>query len=126
MAFVITRLCRDCVDGACVDVCPVECIVAHAPKGNASDLPNQLFIDPSECIDCNLCAPECPWEAIYPEGDVPPEFATDIELNARSQNRSQGYIVPVQNLVRKPSTEEVDANKQRWGLGSRVTWAAKL
>ena len=38
MAFVITRLCRDCVDGACIDVCPVDCIVKHAPADRESEL----------------------------------------------------------------------------------------
>ena len=60
MAFVITRLCRDCVDGACVDVCPCDCILEHRPASGESELPRQLFIDPSECISCNVCAPECP------------------------------------------------------------------
>ncbi|HEV8246298.1 MAG TPA: 4Fe-4S binding protein [Polyangiaceae bacterium] len=114
MPFVITRLCRDCVDGSCVDVCPTDCIVAHRPDGRESELPNQLFIDPNECIDCRLCEPECPWEAIHLDEEVPAEFAADIELNARSARRSDGYAVPESRLVRRPSQEEVDRNKARW------------
>jgi ferredoxin len=113
MTFVITRLCRDCVDGACVDVCPVEAIVAHRPQARASELPNQLYIDPNTCIDCNLCVPECPWEAIFPDVDVPSEFAQDIELNARSATRHE-YLVPVERLHRQPSREEIDENTKRW------------
>jgi ferredoxin len=30
-----------------------------------------LVIDPDECIDCTLCVPECPVEAIFAEDDVP-------------------------------------------------------
>lgn len=76
MTFVITRLCRDCVDGACVEVCPVQCIVEHAPPHGASDLPNQLFINPDECIHCLLCEPACPWQAIFDEADVPLPLGT--------------------------------------------------
>ena len=68
MAVVITRLCQDCVDGACVTVCPTDAIVEHRPQDRASELPNQLFVNPNACISCNLCLPECPWEAIYDEG----------------------------------------------------------
>ena len=41
-----------------------------------------LVIDPDECIDCTLCVPECPVEAIYAEDDVPPEQRDFIGLNA--------------------------------------------
>jgi ferredoxin len=79
MAYVISRLCRDCVDTSCVEQCPVDCIVEHRPSNHASELPNQLFIDPEECINCGPCAPECPWEAIYEYEELPPEFAEDAE-----------------------------------------------
>ena len=83
MAYVITRLCRDCIDSACVEVCPEpDCIVEHRPADGASALPNQLFINPDQCIDCGACEPECPWEAIAPEDDVPRAFVADIALNA--------------------------------------------
>jgi ferredoxin len=116
MAFVITRLCQDCVDGACVDVCPKDCILEHRPADGTSELPRQLFIDPEECISCGICVPECPWEAITDEGDVPPEFHADIALNALSAERSRGFDVPVERLRRGATQEEVDKNKQRWGL----------
>lgn len=46
-----------------------------------------LVIDPEECIDCRLCIPECPVEAIYPEEDVPDNQQHFIEINERlSQN----------------------------------------
>jgi len=44
---------------------------------------NMLLIDPDECIDCNACVPECPWEAIFANEEVPAVFAGDIELNAK-------------------------------------------
>jgi ferredoxin len=116
MVYVITRLCRDCVDGACVDACPVECILEHRPPDPASTLPRQLFIDPSICIGCAQCEPVCPWEAIYEEGDVPALFAEDVELNARASVDSPEYHVPVERLRRAASLDEVRKNFARWGL----------
>ena len=114
MAFVITRLCQDCVDGACVDHCPVDAIVEHRPAAHASELPNQLFIDPVLCICCNGCAPECPWEAIYDEDDVPSAFASDIALNARASEAPSEYQVPVDRLRRGASADEVARNRAKW------------
>ncbi|MEM7535315.1 MAG: ferredoxin family protein [Chloroflexota bacterium] len=53
-------------DGACVEVCPVECIIPGEPE---ADWP-WYFIDPETCIDCGACVPECPTEAILPEEDM--------------------------------------------------------
>jgi len=58
--YVITEPCVGVKDKSCVAVCPVDCI-----QGKDDD--NQLYIDPSECIDCGLCEPECPAEAILPD-----------------------------------------------------------
>ena len=116
MAFVITRLCRDCVDGACVDFCPTDAIVEHGPIERASYLPRQLFINPESCIDCGGCMPACPWEAIYSDADVPEQFKADIELNAITAARSEEFHVPVARLHRGASSDEVLANKERWGL----------
>jgi len=116
MAYVISRLCRDCVDGACVDVCPTDCILEHRAATPDDALPRQLFIDPTNCISCNMCAPECPWGAIYDEQDIPAAFQADVALNALSADRSRGFHVPIQRLTARPTTEEVDANKRRWGL----------
>jgi ferredoxin len=116
MAFVITRLCRDCVDGACVDVCPTDCILEHRPADGSATLPRQLFINRTDCIDCNNCAPECPWEAIYPEEDVPSLFQADIALNDRADKQPPEFHVPEQRLRGRPSEGEVQANKRRWGL----------
>lgn len=85
MTHVITSLCTR--DGACVEVCPVECIVP-GPKGGDWPL---FYIDPDTCIDCGACVPECPEEAIFPEEDVPEDFAADIELNAAFFTDGPGY-----------------------------------
>ncbi|MDP1525126.1 MAG: ferredoxin family protein [Rhodocyclaceae bacterium] len=73
MTYVVTENCIKCKYTDCVDVCPVDCF---------REGPNFLVIDPDECIDCTLCVPECPAEAIYAEDDVPLEQREMIALNA--------------------------------------------
>ena len=72
MTFVVTENCIKCKYTDCVDVCPVDCF---------HEGPNFLVIDPEECIDCTLCEPECPAEAIYSEDDLPEEQVHFIQLN---------------------------------------------
>ena len=62
MAFVVTESCIKCKYMDCVEVCPVDCF---------HEGPNFLVIDPDECIDCTLCEPECPVEAIFSEEEIP-------------------------------------------------------
>jgi ferredoxin len=118
MAFVITRLCRDCVDGACVDVCPTDCIV-EPRAGVKAELPRQLYINPDDCIHCSLCAPECPWEAIYAAEDVPTAFHDDIALNAKAASTAD-FQVPVERLKRKPGSEEIEQNRLKWELSAGI------
>ena len=73
MTFVVTEECIKCKYTDCVEVCPVDCF---------HEGPNFLVIDPDECIDCTLCEPECPIEAIHAEDDVPDEQQQYIQLNA--------------------------------------------
>jgi ferredoxin len=73
MTYVVTENCIKCKYTDCVDVCPVDCF---------HEGPNFLVIDPEECIDCTLCEPECPAEAIFAEDDVPPGQEQFIQLNA--------------------------------------------
>lgn len=68
MTHIITGLCLR--DGACVEVCPVECIIPGKPE---AEWP-WYFIDPDTCIDCGACIPECPFEAIFPEEEVPEAY----------------------------------------------------
>jgi ferredoxin len=72
MTYVVTESCIKCKYTDCVDVCPVDCF---------REGPNMLVIDPDECIDCTLCVPECPVEAIYAEDDVPDAQREFIERN---------------------------------------------
>jgi ferredoxin len=100
----------------CVDICPTDCIVEHRPATGASDLPNQLFIDPADCIDCNNCVSECPWEAIFPDVDVPVELEPDIALNAIVRERRQEFHVPQTVRAPMPDADAVLQNKKRWGI----------
>ena len=73
MAFIVGDACVKCKLTDCVEVCPVDCFYEG---------PNMLVINPDECIDCALCEPECPIEAIYSEDEVPEDQIKYIELNA--------------------------------------------
>ena len=73
MTYVVAEGCVLCKHTDCVDVCPVDCFVEG---------PNFLAIDPDGCIDCAVCVPECPENAIYAEDDVPPEQRQFIAINA--------------------------------------------
>jgi ferredoxin len=74
MPHVITARCMDCRYTDCVEVCPVECFY------EVED-PAMLVIDPDTCIDCQLCVPECPVNAIYADSEVPEHYQDWIEFN---------------------------------------------
>ena len=66
MAYSIWEPCVGTKDTACVDVCPVDCI--HPRKDEEEfEAETMLYIHPDECIDCGVCEPECPAEAILPD-----------------------------------------------------------
>ena len=73
MTFVVTKSCIRCKYTDCVDVCPVDAF---------REGPNFLVIDPIDCIDCAVCVPECPVNAIYAEEDVPSDQQDFTPLNA--------------------------------------------
>ena len=72
MTFVVTDNCIRCKYMDCVEVCPVDCFY----EGD-----NMLVIHPDECIDCGVCEPECPAEAIFP--DTQPGLESWLKLNAQ-------------------------------------------
>ncbi len=73
MTFVVLEECIRCKHTDCVEVCPVDCFYEG---------PNFLVINPDECIDCALCEPECPVDAIRAEDEVPADQREFIALNA--------------------------------------------
>ena len=96
MTHVVTESCIRCKYTDCVDVCPVDCF--H--QG-----PNFLVIGPDECIDCTLCEPECPANAIFAEDEVPEGQESFIELNAQLSK-----LWPVITEVIKPLPEADEWN----------------
>ena len=76
MTHVIAQPCIDVKDKACVDVCPVDCI--HGGDGDP-----QLYINPSDCNVCTLCVDACPVSAIFAEEDLPSEWKSFTETNAK-------------------------------------------
>lgn len=74
MTFVVVESCIKCKYTDCVEVCPVDCFYEG---------PNFLAINPDECIDCALCEPECPVDAIKSEDDLMPGEEQFLEINAR-------------------------------------------
>jgi len=72
MTYVVTEACIKCKYTDCVEVCPVDCFY----EGE-----NMLVIHPDECIDCGVCEPECPPEAIIP--DTESEAENWLELNRK-------------------------------------------
>ena len=78
---VITEPCVGCKDAACVQICPVDCI--HPRRDEADfEQATQLYIDPDACIGCGLCVDECPVRAIFPDDEVPAQWAHYVQLNA--------------------------------------------
>ena len=74
MTYLVNDKCIKCKHTTCVDVCPVDCFY----EGE-----NFLVINPDECIDCGLCEPECPVDAIFSEDELPPDQIPFIEINER-------------------------------------------
>lgn len=116
MTYIVTRLCRDCVDTACVAVCPVDCFYKYTGQ-DTQTFPNQLYVHPEECIDCGACEPECPWQAIFEEAAVPEVFADDTPLNYKFVEQIGDFEVAKHDEKPKPSAEEIEANKKKWGWG---------
>ena len=78
MTYVVTDACIRCKYTDCVEVCPVDAF---------REGPNFLAIHPDDCIDCTLCVPECPVEAIYADRDVAQDMHSFIALNAELAER---------------------------------------
>jgi len=74
MTFIVTEKCIKCKYTDCVEICPVECF---------HEGPNMLVIDPDECIDCALCEPECPINAIQSEYDITHDNKKFIDINKK-------------------------------------------
>jgi ferredoxin len=101
MAYVVTDNCIKCKFTDCVEICPVDCFY----EGE-----NMLVINPDECIDCGVCVPECPAEAIVSDNE-PAAEPSWLELNRR-------YSAEWPNITRKKEPS-VDADEQN-GIPDKV------
>ncbi len=93
MTYVVTETCIRCKYMDCIEVCPVDCFYVGE---------NMLVIHPDECIDCGVCEPECPVEAIVPDSD-------DKAADWLEQNRTYAALWP--NITRKG---EPPADADEW------------
>jgi uroporphyrin-III C-methyltransferase len=98
MTHVVLESCIRCKYTDCVDVCPVDCF---------REGPNFLTIDPDECIDCAVCIPECPVNAILPEEDVPADQLHFVKLNAELARKWPSIT------KRKPALPDADEWKDK-------------
>jgi ferredoxin len=94
MAFVVCEPCRDCKYTDCVVVCPMECFYQDT---------HMLYIDPTDCIDCEACVPECPVEAIFHDSAIPEAWAHCTALNAE---RSAGLKECGGRITEKQTAKE--------------------
>ena len=94
MTYVVTENCIACKYTDCVEVCPVDCFY----EGE-----NMLVIHPDECIDCGVCEPECPVDAIKP--DTEPDMEKWVEFNRKY---SEAWPVLVTRRDPLPEAEERD------------------
>ncbi len=105
MTYVVTENCIKCKYTDCVEVCPVDCFY----EGE-----NMLVINPDECIDCGVCVPECPAEAIVANSE--PQ-ATEQWLEV---NRKYSSIWP--NIpIKKPPLPGADAENGRAGKADELS-----
>ena len=88
MTYVVTENCIRCKYTDCVDVCPVDCF--HEGE-------RFLVIDPEVCIDCGVCVPECPVEAIVEESKLRPDQMPLLAINAELSK-----TWPVINMAKSP------------------------
>ena len=94
MTFVVGENCIKCKHTDCVEVCPVDCFYEG---------PNMLVINPDECIDCALCEPECPVDAIYADDELPEDQKEFLEIN---QELSEKWEVITEMKDALPDAEE--------------------
>jgi ferredoxin len=107
MTHVVSESCIRCKYTDCVDVCPVDCFVEG---------PNFLAIDPDGCIDCAVCIPECPVNAIYAQEDLPADQQHMTALNAELHKLPGWKTI----TKRKAPLPDADDWKERTGKLSEL------
>ncbi len=110
MTFVVTEKCIRCKYTDCVEVCPVDCFYEG---------PNFLVINPDECIDCALCEPECPVNAIKSEDDLIENEQQFLALNSDLASMWPNITAKKDSSADAKAWENVDGKLQylekEWG-----------
>ncbi len=109
MTFVVTESCIQCKYTDCVSVCPVDCF---------QEGPNFLVIHPVDCIDCAVCVPECPVEAIYADVDLPESQKHFLALNAEIVAIGKWPVITKQKPA-LPEAEHYKTVKDKLGMLER-------
>jgi len=104
MTYVVTENCIKCKYTDCVEVCPVDCF---------HEGPNFLVIDPDECIDCSLCEPECPADAIRADDDLSEDEEKFLPLN---EELSQAWPVITEKIPALDDADEWDGKEGKFEL----------
>ena len=108
MAYVVTESCIKCKYTDCVEVCPVDCFYEG---------PEFLVIHPDECIDCGLCEPECPIEAIYADDELPENQIEFIEINAKLADVYENITEAKNSLPDADTFKDVNEKIQFLNIG---------
>ena len=103
MPYVVTESCIKCKYMDCCEVCPVDCFY----EGE-----NMLVINPDECIDCALCEPECPIDAILSEDELPEDQIEFIEINARLSEVYENITESKEPLPDADKYKDISGKKQ--------------
>ena len=108
MAYVVTESCIKCKYTDCVEVCPVDCFYEG---------PEFLVIHPDECIDCGLCEPECPIEAIFPDDEIPDNQIEFIEINAKLADVYENITEAKEPLPDADNFRDIENKKEFLNIG---------
>ena len=108
MTHVVTARCVDCRYTYCVVECPVTCF------WEVKD-PHMLVIDPGTCIDCEACVPQCPVNAIYPDHELPEEYADWEEKNAELFEAGENFTEGSDPLDSAKLLEEIQEEEAAKG-----------
>ena len=103
MTYVVDEKCIKCKHMDCVEVCPVDCFY----EGE-----NMLVIHPDECIDCGLCEPECPIEAIYADDELPSDQIEFIEINLRLSEVYENITEAKEPLPEAEKYKDIKSKKE--------------
>src|SRR3954447_10714854 len=115
MTYVVTEACIKCKYMDCVEVCPVDCFY----EGE-----NMLVINPDECIDCGVCEPECPIEAIKSDEELKPEEQHWAKLNIRFSalwpniTESKGPLPTAEAEADTPAEQKLAVFSEKPGSGN--------